>query len=83
MSDLQVLRRSRVAYGPGPLFHYLHYDEHHYHVGDVNPSNRTERGVRVPVVTGPRKPGSFDWQTDGHTRQVEATLFDLVYKHLR
>src|SRR5262249_35266528 len=33
-ADRQVVHRARAAYGNGPLFHYLHYDRHHYHVGD-------------------------------------------------
>src|SRR5262249_24525007 len=64
-SDKQVLRRSRVAYGgeSGNVVHYLHYDQHHYHVGDINPTRGTERGVRTPEAIEPTGPWSIEWQT--------------------
>jgi acetyl esterase/lipase len=79
-SDKQVVRRARVAYGKnGPLYHYLHYDEHHWHVGSVNPRQKTERGVRVPVVTNPPTPAPLSWQTDGNTKTQWESLFDAIH----
>jgi hypothetical protein len=82
-ADKQVVRRARVAYGKGALVHYLHYDQHHWHAGSINPSGPTERGVRVPVHDQPAAPGSLDWQTDGKTRSIAPNLFDWVGKHLK
>jgi hypothetical protein len=81
--DRQVVRRALVAYGKGPLAHYLHYDGHHYHVGGLNPSRATERGVRVPLLDGPPAPDDLAWQADLRTRVVAPTLFDWLQKHLR
>ncbi len=79
-ADKQVIRRSRVAYGgeTGNLVHYLHYDQHHYHIGDVNPTHASEQGVRIPEVIQPTAPWSLEWQTDDRTFAMRATLFDLV-----
>ena len=85
-SDKQVLRRSRIAYGgeTGNIAHYLHYDQHHYHVGDVNPTHAAEGSVRIPEVIAPTEPWSFAWQTDARTFGQRATLFDFVafYLHM-
>jgi len=111
-SDMEVMRRARVAYGGevGNVIHYLDYDGHRYHVGDINPTlpeqaattgprppgsapppidmNLPEYGVRVPRSIGPTAPGgsalapttpnSIDWQTDGRTYPLRATLFDCI-----
>jgi hypothetical protein len=82
-ADKQVVRRSRVAYGKGPLWHYLHYDEHHWHVGSVNPTKPTERGVRVPVLAAPDAAHPLSWQTDGRTKVEWKTLFDGIKQHLK
>jgi acetyl esterase/lipase len=82
-ADKQVIRRARVAYGSGPLVHYLHDDTHHWHAGDVNPTRAGERGVRSPVLGDPDKPWSLDWQTDARTKVLAPTLFDWVAKHLK
>lgn len=78
--DLQIARRSRAAYGveADRFVHYLHYDEHHYHVGDVNPTRETEKGVRVPVRIEPGADGASGWQSDGATRNTGKTLFELI-----
>jgi dienelactone hydrolase len=76
--DRQVVRRARAAYGTGPLVHYLHYDEHHYHVGDINPARATERGVRVPVLAGPKALDDIAWQSDTRTKMIAPTLFDWI-----
>ena len=78
--DKQVLRRTRVAYGgeTGSIIHYLHYDGHHYHVGDVNPTHASERNVRVPEQIAPIQAWSQGWQTDGGTFALRGTLFDFV-----
>jgi len=79
-ADKQVLRRARVAYGgeTGNLLHYLHYDRHNYHTGDVNPTHGSERSVRIPEIIQPTGTQSTDWQTDDRTYALRATLFDLV-----
>ncbi len=76
-ADKQVMRRSRIAYGDqaNRLVHYLHYDEHHYHFGDVNPTQPdAERGLRQVAVI---EPPSADWQTDGATL-VKLSLFYML-----
>ncbi len=82
-ADKQVVRRARAAYGAGPLVHYLHYDAHHWHAGDVNPTRATERGVRSPALGEPARPGLLDWQLDARTASTAATLFDWVAKQLK
>jgi dienelactone hydrolase len=79
-SDKQVLRRSRVAYDAdaAALVHYLHYDVHHYHVGDVDPTSLVEQGVRVPVQTAPDPTTPIDWQTSGDTTVAMPTLFSFL-----
>lgn len=83
-ADKQVARRTRAAYGgQGHRFiHYLHYDGHHYHAGDINPTHSTERGVRVPEVIEPTAPWSVEWQSDGRTSAERSTLFDYVAFYL-
>jgi dienelactone hydrolase len=79
-ADKQVVRRARMAYGgeAGNLVHYLHYDQHNYHAGDVNPTHSSERGVRIPAVIEPTGRWSSGWQTDDRTYALKGTLFDLV-----
>jgi hypothetical protein len=83
-ADKQVARRSRTAYGDEAynFVHYLHYDEHHFHVGDVNPTRATESGVRVPDVIEPEAPWSLTWQTSGSTSTDGSTLFDYIGLYL-
>jgi hypothetical protein len=87
--DKTVARRSRKAYGDerDNFIHYLHYDEHRYHFGDV-PSTDNEPDylqgyepfVRKSSVNepGPRLPESLTWQTDPSTRNTNRTLFDYI-----
>ncbi len=131
-SDMEVMRRARVAYGGevNNVIHYLDYDGHRYHVGDINPtqperpivlspiaagppqpggvrpsadSNVPEYGIRVPQSIAPEAPGdphpvpdspgavatapdsanSIDWQTDGRTFGLRATLFDCIAFYLQ
>lgn len=79
-ADKQVARRVIAAYGAeaSRFGLYLHYDRHHYHVGDVNPASATERGVRVPELLTPALPWTLDWQVDGSTRTIQPTLFDWI-----
>jgi hypothetical protein len=77
-ADKQVARRTRVAYNGGPFIHYLHYDEHHYHVGDINPTRATEQGVRVPTVIQPQPPGTLGWQSDSTTAVQYRNLFEAI-----
>ena len=83
-ADKQVARRARAAFGGQAhrMLHYLHYDQHHYHAGDRNPSRPTERGLRVPLVNEPTAPWASDWQSDGGTYLERATLFDFVDLYL-
>ena len=81
-ADKQVARRARAAYGgeSGRLAHYLHYDEHHFHAGDVNPSppHGVEMGVRIPVVIEPTPAGSLGWQSNPSTVTKYPNLFDAI-----
>jgi hypothetical protein len=80
-SDKQVLNRARAAYGPdgAKLLHYLHYDAHHWHAGDINPTNAGRpRGVFAFAVTGPIVPGDFSWQTSSATTRRSPTLYALM-----
>jgi len=80
-SDKQVLNRGYCAYSPqqAQLIHYLHYDQHHWHVGDVDPINLARpRGVMACVVTGPTAPGDYSWQTNTTTTLRSPTLYDLI-----
>ncbi len=53
------------------LIHYLHYDEHRWHAGDIDVTHPSaERYVRVPTVLSPQYPGDYKWQTDGTTQIV-------------
>jgi hypothetical protein len=79
-ADKQVLRRTRVAYGGeiGNVEHYLHYDGHHYHFGDANPTYPSERNVRVPEMMQPTATWSNTWESDNGTYPLQGTLFDFV-----
>jgi dienelactone hydrolase len=113
--DLEVMRRVRVAYGGevSNVLHYLDYDTHRYHVGDINPTlpeipinlnvgpggprqpgsappsvdaNVPEYGVRIPesiAPTGADPSDAIDWQTDGRTYPLRATLFDCITYYLQ
>jgi len=77
----QVARRTRAAYGSdvSKFIHYLHYDAHYYHVGDVNPTQPGgERFIRVPTVTAPTTPYSTAWQSSSATTSIGWTLFDFL-----
>jgi dienelactone hydrolase len=87
--DKTVARRSRIAYGNDrdKFIHYLHYDGHRYHFGDVpSPDSESdylqdyepyvlESRVNEP---GPRPPESLTWQTDPSTTNIDRTLFDYI-----
>jgi dienelactone hydrolase len=80
-ADKQVARRSRVAYGSevGKFVHYLHFDHHFYHVGDVDHHNQNaERGVHTPTITEPHVPFSLTWQIDAKTSLLRPSLFHLL-----
>ena len=84
-ADKQVARRALAAFGDeaSRFAFYLHYDVHHYHVGDVNPVAQTERGVQAFEHLTPSEPWSLDWQTDGSTRAIQPTLFDWIKLYLK
>jgi dienelactone hydrolase len=79
-ADKQILRRARLAYGGevSNVEHYLHYDQHRYHVGDVNPTHISETNVRVPEVVEPTATWSYAWQSDNRTFSLRGDLFDIV-----
>jgi dienelactone hydrolase len=83
-ADKTVARRSRVAYGVAKdkLIHYLHCGEHEYHIGDRNISEtaNSESNLRIPASTEPESHGSLSWQTDGKTKPLQGTIFDLISK---
>jgi hypothetical protein len=66
------MRRARVAYGAGPLFHYLHPLGHEYRTGVVT----------YTTVTGPATPDDRLWQTNADTADDGRTLFDYVSQWL-
>ena len=80
-SDVQVVRRARFAWN-GPeesqlLQHYLHYDAHRYHFGELL---TYDPPPPLGVVATPRAryPRSLDWQVDGVTGQISSSLFDFI-----
>lgn len=80
-SDKQVTRRGRIAYGPDSanLIHYLHYDQHAFHVGDVNPTNSGRpQGVLAASVTAPSSSADMTWQTSSTTALRSSTLYTLM-----
>ena len=83
-SDKQVARRSRAAFADalGNFVHYLHYDQHHYHFGDVNPSWDSPADVQFPVRVEPLTSGATDWETDPDTFSGGANLFDYAGSYL-
>ncbi len=78
----QLFRWSSRAYGqPNNFVHYLHYDGHHYHVGDLFSAGGAKLFVRVPVLSEPDSPYTDAWETDGRTRlpnDQQFTLFDFT-----
>jgi hypothetical protein len=79
--DKQVTRRARLAYGADSpnLIHYLHYDGHRFHVGDMNPTNPSRpRGVRATLVTGPLHDTDISWQESSSTFERSPSLFHLM-----
>lgn len=81
-ADKQVMRAARAAYDDpsGRVFHYLHYDKHHYHVG--SPTGTMEPEVQIPVQIEPPAPDSLDWQRDGETMGLGEDLFGLIAREL-
>lgn len=79
-ADKQVARRARVAWADHPerYLHYLHYDIHHFHAGDIDPRRTIEQGLRAPVAIAPETAWSTAWQTDEATAAVGATMFDFL-----
>ena len=101
-SDKQVMRRSRQAFlsfanNNGTIydsfsinaFHYLHFDEHRWHAGDLDIDNPslTHKFVRIPNKIGPVQFGQTEWQNDANTSVVvsekngkNCTIYDLLKK---
>jgi hypothetical protein len=66
VGDKQVARRTRNAFGKEQVnfMHYLHYDQHRWHVGDFGAA---ERFVVVPRLTEPVTHDDQTWQIDSTT----------------
>lgn len=80
-ADKEVLRRSRLAYfaEQQSVLHYLHYDQHHYHAGDVDTQGNPATGLCAPLRVAPSVPGETDWEADASTTCTPATtLFDRL-----
>jgi hypothetical protein len=61
----------------------LHYDAHHWHAGDINPTNAGRpHGVFAFAVTEPIAPGDFSWQTSSATVNRSSTLYALMHELL-
>ena len=70
-ADKQVAERSRGLPEDAHRFvHYLHYDQHHFHVGDLDPVVAVERNLRAPVEVGSLRFNYryADWQLDPEHR---------------
>jgi len=84
-ADKQVVRRARAAYidqgTSGRFVHYLHYDRHHYHVGEVSPG-MPALGVQAVSIGSPSPPGSLGWQTDGSTFTQAPSVFTDIASFL-
>jgi dienelactone hydrolase len=81
--DKQVARRTRAAYvrSPGSFVHYLHYDQHRYHVGAALPAQTgAEQFVHQPVSVEPPAghPWDVSWQASPQTADEGTTLFDYL-----
>lgn len=81
--DKQVARRTRAAYAQsaGSFIHYLHYDEHRYHVGESLPAEPgAEQFVHEPVELEPPpgEPWNVFWQASPLTADQGTTLFDYL-----
>ena len=80
-SDMQVFRRTMAAFNSADVdaFNlYLHYDQHRYHVGDINPTSPTQQGVQAPDLPLDAEPGELTWQTEVSTSVIQPTLYDWV-----
>ena len=78
--DKQVARRSRVAYGQdvNNFVHYLHYDQHHFHVGGIDPTKQIAINVQSPVLIKPDPTDRLTWQIDGNTAPAGDDLFAVL-----
>ena len=75
------MSRASSAYGPdkAKLVHFFHYDAHHWHAGDINPTNPGRpHGVFASAVTEPIAAGDFSWQTSSATTERSPTLYALM-----
>lgn len=84
-ANKQVTRRARAAYGPDhvKLIHYLHYDGHQFHVGDVNPKYpNQERDIKAASIIEPIAPGDMTWQTDSTRFSRSPSLYHLIDEFL-
>jgi len=84
---MKVARRARAAYGEETdnFVHYLHYDVHRYHFGDINPLNTSEeKWIREPILIAPVSLSDLSWQVDPTTFPISIkgnsnqTLLDLI-----
>ena len=82
MSAKQVIRRAQPAFDAlgGRLIHYLHLDEHRFHVGDLEAGQAAPLGVSTPLLdrTDAQNVWATDWQVDSQTVVVSPTVFSLM-----
>src|SRR5260221_7673771 len=82
MSAKQVIRRAQPAFDAlgGRLVHYLHFDEHRFHVGELEPGGAEPLGVLTPALDRPETANVWatDWQLDGQTVIASPSVFSLM-----
>jgi hypothetical protein len=78
----QVIRRAQPAFDAlgGQLVHYLHGDEHHFHVGGLEPGEAQPLGVSTPMLDGPSENDVWAtaWQLDSQTFVADPSVFNLM-----
>jgi hypothetical protein len=78
----QVIRRAQPAFDTlgGRLVHYLHGDEHHFHIGALEPGEAQALGVSTPALDRPDAQNIWatDWQLDARTVVASPTVFNLM-----
>jgi dienelactone hydrolase len=78
----EVIRRAQPAFDAlgGRLIHYLHYDDHTFHVGQLCPVLDINPGITTPTKQGPdpANPWATDWASDSETVKVAPSIYELI-----
>ena len=78
----QVIRRSQPAFDAlgGQLVHYLHGDQHHFHIGGLEAGDAEPRGVSTPTLDRPDAQNLWEtaWQLDSQTVVASPSVFNLM-----